>query len=131
MSQENVEIVRQALDAFNSGMEDWIAFYDSEATLHDPPNWIEHTVHSGHHGIRRAVSLWTDNFSEFGWDIERLIDLDDRVVALLEQRGRIKGAEGWVEQPVGFVYDLRDTKIVRLAIYLSWAEALDAVGQSG
>jgi ketosteroid isomerase-like protein len=126
VSEENVEVVRRTLDAFNSGTEDWVACFDSEATLHDPPDWIDRTVQSGQHGIRRAVSLWTDNFTEFGWDIERLIDLDDRVVALVQQRGRIKGAEGRVEQPVGFVYDLRDAKIVRLAVYLSWAEALEA-----
>jgi ketosteroid isomerase-like protein len=128
VSEENVEIVRQAFDAFNSGGEDWIEFFDSEATLHDPPEWVDRTVHRRHDGIRHAVALWTENFSEFRWDIERLTDAGDCVTALVTQRGRIKQSDAWVEQPVGAVCEVREGNIVRLSIYFSWDEALKTVG---
>jgi ketosteroid isomerase-like protein len=130
MSRENVEIVRAAIDAFNSETEDWVEFWDSAGELHDPPDWIDRTVHSGHLGIRRAAGLWRENFSEFRWNIERLVDAGDRVVALVDQCGHIKHGGGTVDHPVGALYHLREGKIVRLYIYLSWAKALEAAGLS-
>jgi ketosteroid isomerase-like protein len=127
VSEENVEVVQASADAYNAG-EDWIEFFDSEATLHDPPEWVDRTVHRRHDGIRHASARWSENFSEFRWDIERLIDAGDRVAALVTQRGRIRQSDAWVEQPVGAVFEVRDRKITRLSIYFSWDEALKAAG---
>jgi ketosteroid isomerase-like protein len=128
MSQANVEMVRQMFDAFNGGKEGWIEFFDSEATLQGPPEWLDRTAYRRRDGIRRALAMWTENFSEFRWDLERVIDAGDCVAARATQRGRIKQSDAWVEQPLGVVYQMRDGKITRVSIYFSWGQALKAVG---
>jgi ketosteroid isomerase-like protein len=127
VSEENVEVVQATLDAYNA-RGDWIEFFDPEATLHDPPEWVDRTVHRRHDGIRHASALWTENFNEFRWDIDRLIDAGDRVAALVTQRGRIRQSGAWVEQPLGAVWEVRDGKVTWLSIYFSWDEAPKAVG---
>jgi hypothetical protein len=50
------------------------------------------------------------------------------VVALYRSRGRIKDGGAWLEQPIGAVVYLRDSKILRVLSYFSWAEALEVGG---
>jgi ketosteroid isomerase-like protein len=103
-----------------------VDFYHSDVEYFTPPEWPEDAVFRGHEGIRRGAALWAENFNEYRWDIERLIDAGGCVVGLYHHRGRIKTGGAWVESPVGAVFYMRDGKIARVATYFSWAEALRA-----
>jgi ketosteroid isomerase-like protein len=61
-------------------------------------------------------------------DLERVIDADDHVIALLYQRGRIKGSSSHIEQPISWDCEVRSGKIAWVYGYFSRAEALKAVG---
>jgi ketosteroid isomerase-like protein len=131
MSQENVEIVRDTIEAFNrDGVEAALAYFNPGVEWLGPPEWLEKDLYKGHDGIREIASVWSENFDEYRLDLERVIDAGDHVVALVNQRGRIKGSADSIEQRIGYDWEVRDGKGVRVQVYFSWEEALEAVGLS-
>ena len=130
MSQENVEIVRKSLEAFQRGE------FDLATEPWDPAGeWIpamagavEDKVYRGHADLRRYFEELFESFSEVRPDDMEFRDLGNRVLALyrLSVRGRDSGVA--IDQPGGTVYELRGGKIVHGRSYLSHGEALRAVG---
>jgi hypothetical protein len=106
-----------------------LAYLDPDIEWLGPPEWLEDRLYLGHDGVRRLASFWTQSFDGFRLDLEQVIDLEsNEVVVLINQRGRMKGSENWIEQPVGWHLQLRDGRVVRAYIYFTWADALKAVG---
>jgi ketosteroid isomerase-like protein len=129
MSQAQLDALRELNAAFVGG-GDWIRFYDADAEFEMPPEWPEEPVYRGHDGIRKALQLWRENFDEYRWDEERLIEAEACVVGLYRQRGRIKGAGTWIDQAIGCLWYFDDGKIVRARGFFSWEEAMEAAGVS-
>jgi ketosteroid isomerase-like protein len=128
MSQQNVEIVREQIQAWNRRADGWVEFFDLEAEFHMPSEWPEEPVYKGHDGLARIDVVLAESFDEFHWEIERLIDAGDRVVGLYHARGRIKEGGAWLEQPIGAVVSLRSGKVLRVCTYFTWSAALEAAG---
>jgi ketosteroid isomerase-like protein len=81
--------------------------------------------------MRKIASVWGENFDEYRLDLEKVIDVGgDRVAALVYQRGRIKRSSDWMEQRIGYDWEVRDGRGIRVQVYFSWEEALEAVGLS-
>jgi ketosteroid isomerase-like protein len=133
MSQENVETVRRAIDAWNADdLDGFLAELDSDVEWQpaiEPGLEGKATVYRGREGARQ---IWTQDRGE-AW--ERLVnrpdelrDLGESVLALghLDLTARTTGIE--FSQEVGEVFDLRAGKIVRIRDFLTHAEALEAVG---
>ena len=127
MSGAQIALVHELNVAFNAG-EDWIRFYAPEAELHTPPEWLDQSVYRGHDGLQQVLRLWTESFDEYHWEEQELIDGPDCVVGLYYQRGRIKGVESWIEQPIGCVWRFGGDKIARLDVLFSWEAAIEAGG---
>jgi ketosteroid isomerase-like protein len=133
MPERSADTLRNMLDAFAAGGIDAVlAHVDPEVAWYAPPEWLEERVYRGHDGIRELASYWDGNFDEYRLELERVLDLDEsRAVALVQQRGRIKGGGAELEQPVGYVAEFRDGKLIRMDVYFSWEAALEAVGLTG
>ena len=133
MPERSADRLRGLLDAFDSGgVEAVLTYVDPEIAWYAPPEWLEDRIYRGHDGIRKLASHWAGNFDDYHLDLERVFELDaDRAVALVYQRGRIKGGGAQVEQPVGYVAEFRDEKLIRMDVYFSWEAALDAAGLPG
>ncbi len=133
MSQENVEVVRAAYEAFARGDRGVVArFADPE---------IEWTPLLGALlGVekltgREAVLEFLFDIENYidGWRTEpdEFVDLGDDGVLVLETRhGRPKGTDAKISQPTGAIYRLRDRLIVSVRAYPSKREALEAAGLS-
>jgi hypothetical protein len=62
-------------------------------------------------------------------EVREVRRVGDRVVVLGETVGRIKGSGVPIRQPIGTVYsDFRDGRIGEGRNFLTWREALEAVG---
>jgi ketosteroid isomerase-like protein len=133
MSQENVEVVRAVLEAWQR--DDFEAFLSRT----DPAiGW--HTVlerlvegsesfYRGHDGMRQFWNFYRTELENFEVEERELRDVgDDRVVLLVQfrWRGLKSGIES--ESPAGLVMTLRDGRIIQSFDYLSHQEALKAVG---
>jgi ketosteroid isomerase-like protein len=125
VSQEEVSVVCEAIAAFNSGggVEAALQYLDPNIEWIGPPEWLEDRVYEGHDGMRKLASLWTEQFDEYRLDLDRTIDAGDHVLALLHQRGRIKGSADEIEQPIGYDCEVRNGKWARVHIYFSWEDA--------
>jgi len=128
MSQENVEIVRQAWEmSTQHDNEAVFRLYDSEVEIHD---LFYDRIYRGLDGVREYFREWVSTFDEWGAEVEEWIDAGDAVIAVLRSRGRGKRSGVPVEQRESHVWTLRDGKLRRLRIYASKDEALKAVGLS-
>jgi ketosteroid isomerase-like protein len=130
MSQENVEIVRQALE---SGLrDDW----GTAAAAFDPAvEWVEMpslgpdaSTYTGIEQLRGAIQSWTEMWSEYGIEIARYADGGDEVVVLIREQGHGGVSGAAAEREFGEVATVREGKIVRVRLYGHWDEALEAAG---
>jgi ketosteroid isomerase-like protein len=131
MSQENVEVVRDALRAFAEGGFDATAeFWDADINwraIEGAPDDVGEMI--GPERLRRYLDELLEIFDNVTLVPEELLDLgDDRVVAVLHLAGRAKVSGVETELRFAVVCTLRDGKIVRGREYIDREQALEAVG---
>jgi len=130
MSQQNVDSLRRAYEAFSSGDLERIlefAHPDFEAVI--PPELsAEPDTYRGHDGIRRYFQSFADAMDEIRFQPEQFWDAGESVGAIvrLTAKGRQTGIG--VEQRIAQVWTVLDGKAIGLRTYPSLAEALDAAG---
>jgi ketosteroid isomerase-like protein len=132
MSRENVERLRSAFEAYNR--EGPAAIID----LLDPDvEWIAdrsdtgRTTYRGRDGVRKSFEELYEGFDKLGFELEQLIDVDNRVVALgqMTGRGRSTGVEATL--PMAIVFTVGgDGKLIRYESFRDRHEALAAAGLS-
>jgi ketosteroid isomerase-like protein len=131
MSQSNVEIVKRALDAFNSGDADTFAELTTpELEWATGLGAIEGEIFRGHEGVATYFGRLRSAWDEFRFVADEFRDLGDLVLVLGRLEGRGRGGGVPVDSPVGAVWDLRGGRIWRLRAYLDQGEALRAAGLS-
>src|SRR5262245_28772561 len=105
MSQENVEVVRAALDAWNRG--DWdsvLPFPDPDIEWHNSGAVPDlGAVYHGHEGVRDFWNRWAGSWDEIRLDAEEYVDLTDRVLLLAHRRASGRNRLE-VDRAVGFVF---------------------------
>jgi ketosteroid isomerase-like protein len=130
MSQENVENLRLAYEAFSSGdIGRILAFAHPEFEAVVPPELsAEPDTYRGHDGIRRYFQSFEDAMDDIRFQPEQLWDAGESVVALvrLTAKGRQTGIP--VEQRIAQVWTVLDGKAVALRTYPSLSEALNVAG---
>jgi ketosteroid isomerase-like protein len=110
MSQENVEIIRRGVQEWNRrGIEGILPLLHPDIRAYPFPEWVGPKVYSGRAGFRELAREWTENFEDYKWDAERIFDADDRVVALVYHRGRVRNTSVPISQPIGAIWgEFRD-----------------------
>jgi ketosteroid isomerase-like protein len=130
VSEENISIVRRAFEAFTERDADAItALADPEVEFVAPHTAAlarEGQPYRGWDGLRCYMEDVARLWQEMQAIPQQFRDLDDTVVVL----GRVyaRGKDGLlVDSPVGWVWRLRDGKIVWGRGYESHEEALEAI----
>jgi len=128
MSQENVELVRRAYDAFNRrDLEGFLALMGDDVETGSRLVAMEGRFH-GHDGVRRWWSTLLDNFPDLTIDVADVRDLGDVVLGEHLVRGRGAGSQTPVEDQQWQVVRFRAGRISSWQTFLSEAEALEAAG---
>ena len=128
MSQKNVEIVRRSYGHFLATAE-----IRAHADLvWDVSNlgWPDQQIYAGPAGAMQFNAEWADAWDDWEIEPEDFIDGGERVVVILTQRGRSKATGIPVEMHFAQVWTLRDGLGIRMQLYASVEEALEAVGLS-
>jgi len=130
MSQENVELTRQAYEAWNNGDLDWMLDHMTEDFEFRPGLGFSDidAVVRGKDGWRRFAEMWREAWEDITVRVERIEDLDDRIVALLIFDGRGLGSGVEVSVRVGHVATVTEGRVSKLVSIGSWDETLEAVG---
>jgi ketosteroid isomerase-like protein len=134
MSQENIEIVRDAFVAYNRG--DLDAFLDeycaddidyraAEGALDD------HGPIQGKDGLRAFMQDWLDMFDDFKAEPVELIEAgEDKVIAVVRISGRAKLSGVETDLTYAELWTLRDGKVAWGRQYWTRDEAVEAAGLS-
>jgi ketosteroid isomerase-like protein len=130
MSQENVEIVRAAFEAFEDGdMEAVLRLADENIEITQPAELLGASpTQSGHAGVLEAFAVWPELWDDYHIEIVRLADVGDHVIAATVTRGRGKDSGVPVEMPFTFVFSVRAGKIAEWRLFVREDQALKAVG---
>jgi ketosteroid isomerase-like protein len=126
MSQENVEIVLRAIQAFEDDEKAMLSMLDPAVEWY--PIEDEHIPSRGLEAAAGVRRRWLEIWEGHQIDLEEMKDGGDSVVACLHLSGRGKSSGVEVDLRVYMHYKLRDGKIVYLYEYADRGEALEAAG---
>ncbi|HEX4564911.1 MAG TPA: nuclear transport factor 2 family protein [Solirubrobacteraceae bacterium] len=129
MSQENVEVVRAAFDAFFRGDERaWLEVAAPDIVVTQFPDQIDVRDYHGREGLMQVMSDWLGTWDDWSLEVLRVRDVGGRVfvTALLRARGKTSGVP--VEEEVTFVFTVHEHAITRWQMFRSERQALEAVG---
>jgi ketosteroid isomerase-like protein len=132
MSQENVAIVKRAVDAFNAhDVEQWLSFIAAEFEFVDHMGAVAEERGTGRDAFRRQIEGWFEAFPDFRASVEEFIDAGDRVVSVTTWQGTGAGSRLPYYQKAAEVVTVRNGKITRAELgFADRAEALEAAGLS-
>jgi uncharacterized protein len=130
MSQENVEIVRRAFDAFARGdlaalfaaMDPVVELEDHDRSLDSP------ATYRGREGFLEGIALVNEGFEDVRYTPEEFTDCGDRVLVTVRRTGRGSASGASVDERQFHVFDVKSRRIVRVRAFLEQEKALEAVG---
>ena len=116
MSQENVELVRDAFDAFSrDDIEGVLRLCDENIVITQPPELPGASPQQrGHSGVLEAFEIWPEQWDDYRIEILGIADHGDHVLVTTRQRGRGKQSGIQVEMEIMFVFTVRNEKIYEM-----------------
>ncbi len=130
MTPRNVEIVRAMYERRERGDMDVSDFAHPEIAFARIGSDLPDSAGEwrGLEEMRKTGVEYLNVFEDYRFEVERMIDLGDRVLVLERQMARGKRSGAPISQEVGTLLTLRDGLIVRWEYYWERAEALEAAG---
>lgn len=130
MSEQNVETVRQVIEAWNQRDEDLAVSYMAADVEWAPagPAAVERTVYRGREECARGFAAVWETWDEFHFEETEARDLGDSVLWLGHVQMRGKTSQVELDQEFANHIVLLGGKIVRVHAFLTWPEALEVAG---
>lgn len=130
MSEENVEIIRNAFAAFSRGdLEGVLRLCDEDILITQPQELPGVSQQQrGHNGVVEAFGIWPEQWDDYRIVILRIFDSGGSVVVTTRTSGRGKQSGVEVEMEFAFVFGVRNEKIVEMQIFMREDQALEAAG---
>jgi ketosteroid isomerase-like protein len=135
MSQENVEVVQAAFEAWNAGeMDAWGELLAPDVIMRLPEGWPEPGPFVGREAVMRQAEQLRET-----WDADALepigdfIDAADRIVVRFCWRGTVDDPEANIPEAnmkVTGVYTVREGRIMGWEHFWDHSEALETLGLS-
>jgi ketosteroid isomerase-like protein len=131
MSQENVELVRGAIDSINrrdldqaieAAHDDFEADWSNSIAPHGG-------VYRGREQARVLIEAFLEAWDEFHWDPQEIIEVDEAWVLVVNRvRGRGRGSGVAVDAIGAQLWTIAGGKVRGIKLYQSKADALEAAG---
>jgi ketosteroid isomerase-like protein len=133
MSQENVEIVRDAFAAFDRGDIEAVLRLCAEDILITQPAELPgaSAQQRGHRGVLEAFAIFPEQWDDYRVEVLKIAAAPaSKVIALTRSRGRGRQSGVEVDMEFSFVFTLRDARISEWRLFVREDEALKAAGLS-
>ena len=132
MSQEDVELVRRATEAFSRGdFEGLVANWAPDAAV----DWsnsrgLDARVYRGHADIQAFAKRFREAFEEMRVELLDLVEVEDGVL-VAENITHLRGRDGVeVQARSAWLITIQDGQQTSLTLYQTKQEALEAAGLS-
>ena len=129
VSQENVDIIRNASEALSAGdLERWGAFFDEDVKLYPRPEepGVE-PIYEGMEGIGVYLGNWYSGWKEYSTEPVAFIDAGDYVVVDVRESGLAKGSGIRIEENFAHAFKLDGGKVTEWRMFGPVEEALAAI----
>lgn len=135
MSQENVEMVRRMLGAWNDrDLESALSLSAPEVEYVNAPTAVEPGTRHGHDGIATVFRAQWEFLSDARLEVERIFDRGDEVLAHVRMLRPMPGSDQSVEGEGLALWTFRDGQVSRIRVLATGPteipEALEAAGLS-
>ena len=127
MSEENVERVRKAVEAYARGDLDTALMHADPDIVWNP---VEEAAAQGQDAIRANVERWETDWEDYEATPEEYIDAGDQVLVTVHWSGRGRASGLQVDIRTCIVFTLRDGTLIRMDEFTERSEALEAAGLS-
>jgi ketosteroid isomerase-like protein len=130
MSSQSVEVVRKGNEAFNRRDADrWLSYAAPEIEwIPGGPAAIERTVYRGRDEVADGLAWLWETWDVFRLEETEVRDLDDSVLWLGRAKLRGNASQVELDQEFAIHFLVRDGKFTRIHVFLTWTDALEAVG---
>jgi ketosteroid isomerase-like protein len=129
MSQENVETMRAAIDAFNRRDGDGFgAVLANDAEIVPVRAALEGTVYRGPSAATQYCTAVEESWENLTWEVEEIKDGDSWVLALGRIQGRGRGSGAAIDAKGAWLARFRDGLVTNFRTYPDRRDALEAVG---
>ena len=132
MSQENVELLREGVAAWNRhDAALWLSHAAPDVEwLPAGPAAVERAVYRGYDEVANGITAAFETWDVFAFRESELRDLGDSALWLgrVMTRGSASGVE--LDQEFAIHWMLREGKLIRIQAFLSWQDALKAIGMA-
>jgi uncharacterized protein len=132
MSQQNVEIVQTAFDAYLRGdLPAMLERFASDVVVTTRPDQPDVRDFHGHDGLMQQLTEWVDTWDGFSIEILRIRDAGDLVIVIAREHGQGTRSGVPMDDEVTFVFTVEGAKVMRWQMFGSEPEAVKAVGLAG
>ena len=132
MSQENVEIVRRLLNAWNrQDIEGILALTDPEAEYVNAPTAVEPGTRRGHDEIGAVMRKQWESLTGAIQKIDRFDDRGDEIITVGRVSRTMPGSDARISNRLLISWKFRDGKLIRLETLGAGPEFPGALGAAG
>ena len=130
MSQENVEIMRKGMDAWNQhDAALWLSYAAPDVEwMPAGPAAVERTVYRGRDEVASGFAAVWQTWDLFQFEEDQVRDLGDSVLWLGRVKMRGGASQLDLDQEFAVHSRLQDGQVITVRAFLGWREALEAVG---
>ena len=101
---------------------------DPEIEWYEDPQRADARVYRGHSGVLESFERWFDQWDEYGFEAERVIDCGDDVLVVAREHGRGAISGTTVSARNYWVITFREGKVRRYREFSDEAAALEVAG---
>ena len=124
--EQNVELVRRGMEAYNRGdLDTVLEMLSPEVEVFAPTDVMNSGTFHGHAGWLEWTREWNEAWESFEIQVKALDSLDERfILADVQQRGLGRGSGVEVELDVTWLFEIRADRCAYMAIHLDRERAL-------
>jgi ketosteroid isomerase-like protein len=128
MSQENLEIMRSGIAAWNRrDAQLWLTYAAPEIEwVPAGPAAVEQDIYNGYDEVARGLAAVWDTWEVFEFGESEVRDLGDSVLWLGHVKMRGGTSHVQLDQEFALHSVVREGKFIRVRAFLSWGEAIEA-----
>jgi ketosteroid isomerase-like protein len=134
MSQENAEIVRRVMDAWNrQDIQGILALADPDIEYVNAPAAVEPGTRRGHEGLAAVARTQWESLPGGRQEVDRLEVRDNEVISIGRVSRLLPGSDARIDNPILLSWKFRDGKVIRIEMLGAgpeFPEALEAAGLS-